>query len=254
GRPDYRVQPNPHFIVLVDSTTVRVALSGYQVRLFKACIDELEGWKTGDWIVRGQVVQLKVGTCLSLLLQSGKVVLFSLPTLRPLVHLEPPPRLLIDRLDEATLTVDGRITLWTGKFELEQYTYMLQNEIQFGESVMLYDPGRQLGPRPMGPIAAPKKTWLGTVTNAFQKEPLTVDELDDQMGRQEPPSPEEITPKHPGKGKGVFEELGDKMDERGDRLNQLDQKFQDMSDASGDFLKAIQEYNERQAKKKWWEF
>jgi vacuolar-type H+-ATPase subunit I/STV1 len=53
---------------------------------------------------------------------------------------------------------------------------------------------------------------------------------------------------------GVFSELGDKMNERGERLNQLDKKFEDMNTASGDFLKAVKEYNERQARKKWWEF
>lgn len=53
---------------------------------------------------------------------------------------------------------------------------------------------------------------------------------------------------------GVFSQLGDKMNERGERLNQLDQKFQDMNAASGDFLKAVKEYNDRQARKKWWEF
>jgi len=53
---------------------------------------------------------------------------------------------------------------------------------------------------------------------------------------------------------GVFSQLGDKMNERGEKLNQLDQKFQDMNAASGDFLKAVKEYNERQARKKWWEF
>lgn len=53
---------------------------------------------------------------------------------------------------------------------------------------------------------------------------------------------------------GVFAQLGDKMNERGERLNQLDKKFEDMNAASGDFLKAVKEYNERQARKKWWEF
>lgn len=53
---------------------------------------------------------------------------------------------------------------------------------------------------------------------------------------------------------GVFSQLGDKMNERGERLNQLDQKFQEMNAASGDFLKAVKDYNERQARKKWWEF
>lgn len=53
---------------------------------------------------------------------------------------------------------------------------------------------------------------------------------------------------------GVFAELGDKVNERGERLNELNQKFADMNAASGDFLKAVKDYNERQARKKWWEF
>lgn len=53
---------------------------------------------------------------------------------------------------------------------------------------------------------------------------------------------------------GVFNELGDKVNERGERLNELNQKFEDMNAASGDFLKAVKEYNDRQARKKWWEF
>jgi hypothetical protein len=53
---------------------------------------------------------------------------------------------------------------------------------------------------------------------------------------------------------GVFSELGDKMNERGERLNELNQKFEDMNAASGDFLKSVKEYNDRQARKKWWEF
>lgn len=53
---------------------------------------------------------------------------------------------------------------------------------------------------------------------------------------------------------GVFAELGDKMNERGERLNELNQKFEEMNAASGNFLKAVKEYNERQARKKWWEF
>lgn len=52
----------------------------------------------------------------------------------------------------------------------------------------------------------------------------------------------------------VFQELGNKVNERGERLNELDQKFKEVNQASGDFLKAIKDYNERQAQKKWWEF
>jgi predicted transcriptional regulator len=58
-----------------------------------------------------------------------------------------------------------------------------------------------------------------------------------------------------GQGQGnVFQELNNKVNERGERLNELDQKFKEVNQASGDFLKAIKDYNERQAQKKWWEF
>ena len=42
--------------------------------------------------------------------------------------------------------------------------------------------------------------------------------------------------------------------QRGEKLNEMEQKFSELNSASGDFLKAVREYNERQARKKWWEF
>lgn len=53
---------------------------------------------------------------------------------------------------------------------------------------------------------------------------------------------------------GVFSQLGQQMNERGERLNELDKKFEDMNTASGDFLKAVKELNDKQTRKKWWEF
>lgn len=61
----------------------------------------------------------------------------------------------------------------------------------------------------------------------------------------------ETSSKGPG---GVFSQLGQQMNERGERLNELDKKFEDMNAASGDFLKAVKEFNDRQTRKKWWEF
>lgn len=84
------------------------------------------------------------------------------------------------------------------------------------------------------------------------------------MGRTPMEDPKEIRQqkieaykaKHyePSPSKGVFSQLGDKMNERGDKINELDKKFEDMNAASGDFLKSVREYNERQERKKWWEF
>lgn len=138
-----------------------------------------------------------------------------------------------------------------------------------------------------------KKTWLDAVQGAFQKGPVNVSELDticmynaanlkqeswinshtlvgkvtrtsrneaDEQVAARRRAGEASTTKSSGGSEGgskmanVFHELGNKMNERGEKLDELQAKFADMNQASGDFLKAVREYNDRQAKKKWWEF
>jgi hypothetical protein len=136
--------------------------------------------------------------------------------------------------------------------------------------VILFDSQKVMPPHPSlvtDQQQKPKKTWLGTVAGAFQREPLTVTDMDLLMGRVPMEDPNEVRKQKmeaykakmqndsaSSKPGGVFSELGDKMNERGDRINELDKKFEDLNAASGDFLKAIKDYNERQARKKWWEF
>lgn len=138
--------------------------------------------------------------------------------------------------------------------------------------MILFDSQKAMPPHPSlvtDQQQKPKKTWLGTVAGAFQREPLTLQEIDLLMGRVPIEDPNEVRKQKmeaykakvqqndsasSSKPGGVFAQLGDKMNERGDRINQLDKKFEDLNAASGDFLKAVKDYNERQARKKWWEF
>ncbi|RUS12708.1 hypothetical protein BC938DRAFT_478539 [Jimgerdemannia flammicorona] len=139
----------------------------------------------------------------------------------------------------------------------------------YGESIQLINPARQLPERPT--IANTSRSWFASV---FTSETLSVKELDEIVGGPNRPPPR-LTHHggghhgggHHGGGEasgsgaedgkqfgGAFDELKQKMNERGERLNELDAKFADMNAASGDFLKSIREYNERQAQKKWYEF
>ncbi|KAJ3408386.1 hypothetical protein HDU80_005890 [Chytriomyces hyalinus] len=56
-----------------------------------------------------------------------------------------------------------------------------------------------------------------------------------------------------GGGNDVFNDARNKLNERGELLSNMERKFGDLSESSGNFLKTIQEYNERQSKKKWYE-
>ncbi|KAK4514310.1 uncharacterized protein ATC70_001902 [Mucor velutinosus] len=269
GKGEYRQQEHPHLHVCISTYSVHIFLSGFNVKLFAR-----EFNVNAAKIIRGQVVHSHQGVCLVLLMDNGKLAFYSLPALELMLEMSLPNHCLLDRLPEASLSKDGRVVFWSGKYEMEQFSFIPKPDMHFGESVILFDSSRAMPSHPslitQQQQQKTKKTWLDTVAGAFQKEPLTLHDLDLLMGRVPMEDSNELrrqkidaykakmekeangsSSKGPG---GVFSQLGDKMNERGEKLNQLDQKFQDMNAASGDFLKAVKEYNERQARKKWWEF
>ncbi|KAI9245254.1 hypothetical protein BY458DRAFT_529000 [Sporodiniella umbellata] len=264
GKSEYRQQDNPHFVICVSSLAVNVYLSGFGIKLFNREFKDSE-------IVQSQIVQKhSQGVCLFLLLDNGRLLCYSLPKLEPLYGLNLLEKTSLKRLHEASFSEDGRIVVWTGKYEMEQYQFMSNTKISCGESVILHDAHRQLPIHPSLALkrqkSVTKKSWLNAVAEAFQKEPLKIHELDSLMGRVTNEDIYAATKKKIEAHKlkmsqskssgpsGVFAELGNKVNERGEKLNELNQKFSEMNAASGDFLKAVKEYNERQARKKWWEF
>ncbi|KAI9484263.1 MAG: hypothetical protein EXX96DRAFT_537532 [Benjaminiella poitrasii] len=271
GKADYRHQENPHMIIFVSINCVNIYLSGFNIKLYSKEVIQNQETK----IVRGQIVSSNDSVCLCLLLSDGKLVFYSLPVLDFIFEVNLPSHCLLDKLQEASISSDGRIVFWTGAYEIEQYSFIPKNETKVTEQVFLFDPQRNIPPHPSTLLQQqqrPNKSWLDAVTNAFQREPLTLNELNLLMGRMPVEDHNEVrkkkieaykakiehqqntsNSKNEGLG-GVFSELGVKMNERGERLNQLDKKFQDMNAASGDFLKAVKDYNERQVRKKWWEF
>ncbi|KAJ3381152.1 hypothetical protein HDU84_005302 [Entophlyctis sp. JEL0112] len=71
--------------------------------------------------------------------------------------------------------------------------------------------------------------------------------LSSSSGNREPPSPQGLSP-----AVGI-QEARNKLNERGEKLANLGKKMADASQQSADFLRTVQEYNERQARKKWYE-
>ncbi|KAG0179647.1 hypothetical protein DFQ28_002521 [Apophysomyces sp. BC1034] len=279
-RHEYIYQQDPHFLVLVSLTAISIYLSGFNIKIYS--VDIQEGDKHDeDIIIRSRVVRISgkhilrihpdyncstASACvLVVILQSGRISLFSLPGLKRLNMLQLDSYML-QRLPEVMLSQDGRLTLWTEKYELEQRTFMPQNQIPFGEDITLHSGEIQIPPHPSTLTQRPKKSWLDTVSGAFKKDAFTVNDLNVLMGRVPPvqrqaskagaesSKPKQQQQQQQQQRSGVFKELSDKMNERGERLNQLDQKFEDMNAASSDFLRSVREYNERQARKKWWEF
>ncbi|KAI7847375.1 hypothetical protein BDC45DRAFT_491747 [Circinella umbellata] len=284
GRWEYNEQPNPHFLIIVSKKSMTTFLSGYNTRLFQIDLQSTQGCTEQDTIISSKIMTADGGgSCLTVVLQNGTIIFYTLPHLTPLAKINIPADIVASRrLEDMSYSGDGRIVMWSGAYELEQDLVLLQSKIPHGEAVMLHNPSIRLPPHPIQASVAQKskKSWLDTVQGAFQKGPLTVAEFDTIMGKKPKIDPEtrksqiakaqaasssggggsnrsstgnKVQEESSGVG-GVFKELGVKMNERGERLNELETKFEDMNQASGDFLKAVRDYNERQANKKWWEF
>ncbi|KAJ3143203.1 hypothetical protein HK100_000002 [Physocladia obscura] len=67
---------------------------------------------------------------------------------------------------------------------------------------------------------------------------------------QDNKSHQQELPKNPLSG---FQETKNKLNERGERLANLENSFAELSQGSADFLKTIKDFNTRQAQKKWYE-
>ncbi|KAI8388397.1 uncharacterized protein BYT42DRAFT_491657 [Radiomyces spectabilis] len=264
---EFHPQPVPHYVVVIYQHLIHVLLSGYNFPLYRFDIRRLDEEPSDETILCSQITTAEGSTCLSLLLATGRIVLLSLPTLKVIAEttLTHP----LTRAHESSITPDGRIMTWTAKYELEQDLFLLNNGLPFGNSVILYNKNIQIPPHPASAgTSKQKKSWISTVADAFSKDTMTMAEFDAIMGKQipaasdppahasgrQPPQCDTSESGEPSGSTNVFKELANKMNERGDKLNQLEHKFQDMNQASGDFLKAVRDYNERQARKKWWEF
>lgn len=119
GKGEYRQQEHPHLHVCISTYSVHIFLSGFNVKLFAR-----EFNVNAAKIVRGQVVHSHQGVCLVLLMDNGKLAFYSLPGLEVMLEMSLPNHCLLDRLQEASLSEDGRVVFWSGKYEMEQFSFI----------------------------------------------------------------------------------------------------------------------------------
>lgn len=119
GKGEYRQQEHPHLKICISINSVQVFLSGFNVKLFTR-----EFPATAAKIIRGQVVKSHQGVCLVLLMDNGKLAFYSLPTLELMLEMGLPNQCLLDRLQEASISEDGRVVFWSGKYEMEQFSFI----------------------------------------------------------------------------------------------------------------------------------
>ncbi|KAL1922294.1 uncharacterized protein VTP21DRAFT_9833 [Calcarisporiella thermophila] len=261
----------PHYFIICTAAAIRIHLDCSETRLYKCLFKEQPHLNASSGedgqvaqLIRARLVKLldeskSERVCLTCFFSGGKVAIYSIPHLKILAESEIPTQLL-DGVASSDITPDGRWLIPTGPFEYQQFQLIKSSRISVKKSISLHDRNRALPPAPT-PTRSGLRGWLGISGT------LSVQELDDILGGpNRPPCTRAYrrTNTYPNRresgtqpgprSKTIFEQTTQALHERGQRLNELTEKFEETANASADFAKMARKLREQQEKKKWYEF
>ncbi|KAJ3179675.1 hypothetical protein HDU87_002881 [Geranomyces variabilis] len=227
-------------IVLENSVCVVVLEAGKDPEV-------LANWSSPDHLVSAGLCWIAGEAVMVVITHTGMIKAIKLPSLEPLwsesLPLSQPEGLLAQRLGSTFIARDGRIVVWTGDkefrvFSIAKDTASLPDvEFRMYELTKAMEWARVNNQRPPSTAHRTERDKLFVPATALA-----------------PPRGSSTNASQSSSGSATpFGQTKQALNERGEKLSALENKFSDMADASGSFLSKIQEYNERQAKKKWYQ-
>ncbi|KAF9900249.1 hypothetical protein BX616_002650, partial [Lobosporangium transversale] len=245
-------------------------------------------------IMAANVIYHGGACCILCIMESGRILLFSVPKLEliplpiPGGELYLPIVLQRERLKECKILFDARILVPIIKYEYRLYSLwghdrwvhmphglVQERSVESSNYIRLYDHSIRIPPRPS--FVQASKGWFGFGSSSQHAEEATSQEdLDELLGgehykavnpvlkRAGAHGPPGVAPPVPSKNgdasssngglAGMMGNTLEGLDERGKRLGELGDKTAEMSAMSNDFLAAARELNAKNANKKWYEF
>nr|KAJ3422122.1 hypothetical protein HK105_001070 [Polyrhizophydium stewartii] len=157
----------------------------------------------------------------------GRMLVYELPALDLVASIPLPETVDASKLSSAHISEDGRLGCWMADGHWEMLSLISDRSSFPDVEVRLYDMYR----------AHQWHQSRGLRPNASGRNPAH-DSLCDQLRESA----------------NLAQQAREKLNERGERLQQLETKFGDLAGSSKTFVDTIREYNERQANKAWWQF
>ncbi|TPX57597.1 hypothetical protein PhCBS80983_g03729 [Powellomyces hirtus] len=227
ARPKQTTVPPDNFVILALSGSVRVFLSAPGCEL-----EVLAKYQCPEHVVTAGLCYIEGDAVLVLITDCGTVQVLELPGLKLLWTASLPLDSFDERrLKKTFLTKDGRLIIWSAEHEFRVFCIGSDTSRQF----RLYELTKAMDYARMHGIRTPSAT---TRTGR------------DTLFRQGSSSQAVAT--GASASGSPFGQAKQALDERGEKLGQLENKFSDLADSSKSFLDTIKEYNERQEKKKWY--
>ncbi|KAJ8331748.1 hypothetical protein O5D80_000637 [Batrachochytrium dendrobatidis] len=241
-RSDYRYRPSndiEQHIVVVSRRSVKILVLKTDRNPF---VEAQQSFSETQHIVCGRVVYiLNDAPHVVAVTNLGRLIVFVLPSLEMIAQVPLPSGIDSRNLAKTTITLDGRLGCWMADGHWEMFG-IISNPTQYPQiDIRLYDLYRQ------SQWYNAKGIQQSSTHRNAQHDLLfgSTYSQRDELGLDKTNKP---------RGNDAMSAMTNKLDERGERLAQMETKTSELADASKQFVSRIKEYNEQQAKKSWWQF
>ncbi|KAH6591342.1 hypothetical protein BASA50_008786 [Batrachochytrium salamandrivorans] len=170
----------------------------------------------------------------------GRLLVYELPSLNVVAHMPLPDGIDLGKLHLSTITTDGRLSCWMVGGFWEMFGILSDLERYPQVEIRLYDMYR-------------KSQWVKANSGSSPSHGRS-SRWDDLFVLNHPQERNRsVNTAGTSRSNNPMNQMTNKLDERGERLAQMETKSSELADASKKFVSTIRDYNERQAKKSWWQ-
>ncbi|KAJ3156234.1 hypothetical protein HDU86_003998 [Geranomyces michiganensis] len=208
----------------------------------------LASWSSPDPLVNAGICWVGGEAVMVVITFNGTIKAIKLPSLQPIwsenLPMAKAGELFEQGLRSAFIAKDGRIVIWTGGTQFRTFNIVDDTSGLPDVDIRMYELTRAMEWARANNVRPPSTALRSDRDKLLM--PATAQASPRGASAHSSQS-------NPGSSGSQYGQTVQALNERGEKLQALENKFSDMADASGSFLSKIQEYNERQAKKKWYQ-
>ncbi|XP_004364348.2 hypothetical protein CAOG_01480 [Capsaspora owczarzaki ATCC 30864] len=248
-----------HFVVIVSTQQIRAMVMPEQKRLHKFHLP------ANDSFMASRVASVGAESCLLATTRSGACRVFGLLDLRPLLEVKG-PELGVFGLDVCTLSPDCRAMFVTEQNELQRITFTFNDALCHELSGGLFNPSTPMPSRPTasmlksifsGTSVVDRDELFGGGGQSFAGEQMETSDQKriraERAARNVGNAGLQATTGDSETVKGALANAGMALNERGEKLNRVVERSENMAKSAADFASRVREYNAKEAAKKWYE-
>ncbi|KAK9695920.1 hypothetical protein K7432_012725 [Basidiobolus ranarum] len=245
--PKPKPKTESHYFICCSEESIRIHFNCSATKLHKCMIRKEDGK-----IVKASISRYQDQSCFVALTNVGLIKIFSLPKLAHIIDI-PITNYIPERLKDSIITDDGRVLVSAAQYQYREYTFFKENSFVslIPKVYRIYNKAKRV---PEKPIL--NSTWWfggGEAASSHDINELLGKGFTDRKAKQREQPESSRAQDEAQSTASVLADAGRMLNERGEKLNRLQDTVANMEASSAGFLDDIREYNKRMAAKKWYQ-